>query len=103
MCFNEGVTVSQTVFCKESPADRTTRLLGEALCAEVRLHPEMWPLAAKKVARHCIKWLGGEVESDECRRANNGVRFVHLTQEQSDTLNFLNVTVRIDDVTIDIH
>jgi hypothetical protein len=89
--------VSQTSFSPESPADRTTRLLGEALCAEVRLHSTKWPLAARKVAIDCIKWLGDEVESENCRRANNGVRFVHLNEKQSDTLHALYYEVTFEE------
>lgn len=97
--------MSQTSFSPESPTSRTTRLLGEAVCAEVRALPkERWPLAARVVAIDCIKWLGGGgVETEKCRRANNGVRFTYLTPEQSDTLNFLYFTVRFDEMTIDAY
>lgn len=90
--------MSQTCFSPESPADRITRLLGQAFSAEVRRHPTMWPHESRKAAIDCIKWLGGGVpESINSRRDSNGVRFIKLNEEQSDMLHTLLYEIMIDE------
>ena len=96
-----GSTVSQTGFSPESPTSRITRKIGEAFRDEVRRSPDKWPAAARRVAIDCVKWLGNEVESENCRRDNKGVRFVHLTQKQSDFLTALRYEAIFDEVTLD--
>jgi len=85
--------VSQTCFSPESPVDRTTRLVGQALHAEVNLYPDKWPPAARAIAIDCVKWLCRGVESINCRRDSNGVKFVKLSVEQNDALYLLYYSV----------
>jgi hypothetical protein len=90
--------VSQaTCFSPESPTDRITRLLGEALRDEFDFYPTRWPLDKREIATDCIKWLGRGEESVNCRRDSNEVKFVKLDEEQSDALYALFYSVTFDE------